>query len=147
MFYFCTVDVWSLGCLLAEVMFHVYPPAAYRVASNYRGVLFRTNFLTVVLLCTHAVMKLCGVPSDADVADVKCGLLDKDANFFTLQCLRSWLPPQSATHTPSASTRYLAERRMTRKTCCGWRCRSTPATVYPRKRSAAASVYRAAGRS
>ena len=79
--YDATVDVWSLGCIFAEVMYRVYPPRPDQSTHKWSGVLFCQQEDTGKFM--QEVMKLCGRPSSADVDDVKGKLSAKDADALT----------------------------------------------------------------
>jgi len=75
------VDVWSLACVFAEIMYRVHPPPAIKRAHKWSGVLFQVEdtqegkekFM-------RDAMQLCGRPSDDDVDALKRKLGSKDAD-------------------------------------------------------------------
>ena len=81
--YDATVDVWSLGCIFAEVMYRVHPPGD-RLA---HGILFPVNDTACrqsdVALFMQSVTALCGPPCDADVESMKRKLNASDAVVLT----------------------------------------------------------------
>jgi serine/threonine protein kinase len=79
--YDATVDVWSLGCIFAEVMYRVHPPKADRNTHKWSGVLFCQQEDTTKFL--KDVMALCGPPCDADVESMKRKLNASDAVVLT----------------------------------------------------------------
>ncbi len=79
--YDATVDVWSMGCIFAEIMYRVYPPAAHRSRHNkWSGVLFCQQEDVSKFL--NDVMLLCGRPSDADVEAMTRKLNANDADLL-----------------------------------------------------------------
>jgi serine/threonine protein kinase len=79
--YDATVDVWSLGCIFAEIMYRVHPPRTVARAHKWSGVLFCQQ--EDVRAFMQEMMKLCGRPSDADVQELKRKLSAKDADVLT----------------------------------------------------------------
>jgi serine/threonine protein kinase len=76
--YDATVDVWSLGCIFAEIVYRVHPPLAKSSHHKWSGVLFCQQEDVGKFL--NDVMSLCGRPCAADVDAMSCKLNARDAD-------------------------------------------------------------------
>jgi serine/threonine protein kinase len=112
--YDATVDVWSLGCIFAEIMYRVHPPAVDRSADKWCGVLFRFNEDDVGAFL-HEVMMLCGAPSAADVAAMKRQLNAKDASALDDIVAAAWFCEDSIDRHPVFSKASPQARDLLRK--------------------------------